>query len=119
MSTILEIGGYQALVNDEPENGFFRGEFPGLNGGAEFYAPTREALRTEGEISLQIFLDMCAEDGMEPSREFSGKLELNLPPDLHERLALLAEISGESLEEWIREALQQKADLEREAFEQL
>ena len=105
MSTILEIGGYQALVSDEPENGFFRGEFLGLNGGAEFYAPTREALRTEGEISLRVFLDMCAEDGVEPSREFSGKIELQISPEMHERLHLLAEVSGESLEEWIRNAL--------------
>ena len=116
MSTILEIGVYQALVSDEPENGFFRGEFLGLNGGAEFYAPTREALRTEGRISLRVFLDMCAEDGVEPSRGFSGKIELQISPEMHERLHVLARGSGKNLQEWIQLILEQAADEELKVF---
>ena len=37
----------------------FRGEFTGLNGGADFYADSVEALRKEGQISLNIFLEEC------------------------------------------------------------
>ncbi|MCF8107285.1 MAG: type II toxin-antitoxin system HicB family antitoxin [Desulfohalobiaceae bacterium] len=119
MSTILEIGGYQALISDEPDNGFFRGEFLGLKGGAEFYAPDLEKIRQEGEASLRVFLKMCSEDEVDPNLEFSGKIELSVSPDLHERLAFLAEVSGKSLQEWIREVLQQRADMERESFKQL
>lgn len=39
----------------------FRGEFVGINGGADFYARTVDDLWKEGEISLKAFLEMCAE----------------------------------------------------------
>lgn len=33
----------------------FRGEFVGLNGGADFYAKDIDSLHKEGEISLKVF----------------------------------------------------------------
>ena len=46
----------------------FRGEFVGLNGGADFYAQDIAGLRREGAASLRVFLDMCREDGVEGGR---------------------------------------------------
>ena len=45
----------------------FRGEFAGLNGGADFYATTVDGLKEEGRKSLKVFLEMCAEDGVNSS----------------------------------------------------
>ena len=70
---VMEISGYQAIIQYDPEIEMFRGKFIGLNGGADFYAKDIDGLRKEGEISLQVFLDMCREDGVEPRKEFSGK----------------------------------------------
>ena len=58
----------------------FRGEFVGINGGADFYASTVDDLRKEGEISIKAFLEMCAEDGIEPRKNFSGKFNLRCLP---------------------------------------
>jgi predicted HicB family RNase H-like nuclease len=44
----------------------FRGEFIGLNGGADFYAKDIAGLRKEGALSLRVFLEMCGEDGVKP-----------------------------------------------------
>lgn len=38
MMDILEIDGYRATVQYDPDIDMFRGEFVGLNGGADFYA---------------------------------------------------------------------------------
>ncbi len=107
MNRLMEIQGYTAVVTYDSEIGLYRGEFLGLRGGAEFYAPSREALPLEGERSLEVFLKMCARDGAEPRRSFSGRIELDVSPDLHERLACLAEASGEPLAEWLRALLKQ------------
>jgi predicted HicB family RNase H-like nuclease len=87
----------------------FRGEFIGLNGGADFYATSVVKLRKEGRISLQVFLEMCAEDGVNPRRKFTGRFNLRISPDLHERIAALANASGKSINTWMIEALGHEA----------
>lgn len=66
MNNILEINGYSALIQYDPEIEMFRGKFLELNGGADFYATDLEGLKREGALSLKVFLDMCQEDGVEP-----------------------------------------------------
>jgi predicted HicB family RNase H-like nuclease len=65
MKNVIEIDGYKAVVAFDPEVGMLRGEFLGLNGGADFLAGDVEGLFREGRVSLEVFLDMCAEKGIE------------------------------------------------------
>jgi len=75
MNNLMTINGQQATISFDPDINLFRGEFVGLaNGGADFYAADVDGLRREGEISLRVYLDMCREDEVEPSRTFCGKL---------------------------------------------
>ena len=80
----MEIEGERAIVTFDPEIGMLRGEFVGLNGGADFYADSIDTLREEGRTSLKVFLDMCAERGVEPRRKFSGKFNVRPNSRLHE-----------------------------------
>ncbi len=66
MSSTIEIRGYRAIVEYDPEIDMFRGEFIGLNGGADFHAKDIAGLRKEGALSLKVFLEMCREDGVKP-----------------------------------------------------
>ena len=109
MISIMEIDGYKAVIKYDPEIGLFRGEFLGLNGGADFYASSVEGLRKEGKKSLKVFLKMCAEDGVNPRRKFSGRFNLRISPDLHERIAALADTAGKSINTWMIEALDHEA----------
>ena len=83
----------------------FRGEFSGLNGSADFYATDVAGLQREGEISLRVFLDMCAQDGVEPFAKSSGRLMVRLPPELHAKAATAAKASGMSLNAMIEQAI--------------
>lgn len=109
MISVIEIEGYRAVIKYDPEIGMFRGEFIGLNGGADFYATSVEGLHREGRKSLQVFLKMCAEDGVNPRRKFTGRFNLRISSDLHERIAALANASGQSINTWMREALDHEA----------
>lgn len=64
MNSTMQIEGHTALINVDPDTAQFRGEFTGLNGGAEFYGASVESLRSEGARSLMIFLDVCKERGI-------------------------------------------------------
>jgi predicted HicB family RNase H-like nuclease len=55
----MTIDGVKAVITYDSDIDMFRGEFLGLNGGADFYAQDAEGLRREGAISLQVFLDAC------------------------------------------------------------
>jgi predicted HicB family RNase H-like nuclease len=105
----MDINGYQAVISYDPEINMFRGEFIGINGGADFYASSVDELRKEGETSLKTFLEMCAEDGVEPRKQFSGKFNLRVPPTLHQRLAVQAAAHGKSINAWIIELLSESA----------
>ncbi|MBV0889797.1 type II toxin-antitoxin system HicB family antitoxin [Komagataeibacter oboediens] len=106
MNNVMEIGGHRAVIQFDPEIGMFRGEFLGLNGGADFYADSVEGLRKEGETSLRVFLEMCEEKGIEPTKRYSGKFQVRLSPDVHARAAEIAAARGVSLNRLVQDALE-------------
>ena len=98
---------YRAVIQYDPDIEMFRGEFIGLNGGADFYAKDIDGLRQEGEISLKVFLDMCQEEGVEPRKEYSGKFNLRVSPELHAEISARAAADGKSLNQWVVDMLDQ------------
>ena len=105
----MTINGYQAVIAFDPDIQLFRGEFVGLNGGADFYAADVTGLRQEGETSLRVFLEACERRGFEPRKHFSGKFSLRVDPATHEAAAIAAAAHGKSLNQWASEAIRQAA----------
>lgn len=106
----MTINGYNAIITYDAEINMFRGEFVGLNGGADFYATTVEDLRKEGEISLKVFLEACQTRGIEPRRSYSGRFNLRVPPSMHEQLAAQAAAHGKSINAWIIDLLTEQIE---------
>jgi predicted HicB family RNase H-like nuclease len=94
---LMTVDGYHAKIDYDEETDQFRGEILGLSGGADFYGSSPEELRREFKKSLEVFLEVCKEKGIEPRRHYSGKFNLRIPPELHEKLAMTAEAQGKSL----------------------
>jgi len=104
----MTVDGYRAKIEYDEELDLFRGEILGLSGGADFYGKSTQELRTEFKKSLLVFLEVCREKGFEPRRSFSGKFNLRIPPELHERLAIEAQAQGKSINTLAQEALQER-----------
>jgi len=105
---VMTVAGYRAKIEYDPELDLFRGEILGLTGGADFYGKTPKELRAEFSKSLAVFLDVCKEQGIEPRRNYSGKFNLRISPELHERLAIAAQAEGKSINALVQEALAQR-----------
>ena len=105
---LMSLKEYSAKIEYDAELDLFRGEILGLAGGADFYGKNPTELRTEFKKSLQVFLEVCAEKGIEPKRNYSGKFNLRIPVELHEKLAIVAEAEGKSLNALAQEALLQR-----------
>ena len=102
---VMTVDGYNARIEYDPEIDMFRGEILGLTGGADFYGKNPKELRSEFKNSLHVFLEVCKEKGIDPRRNYSGKFNLRIPPELHERLAIAAQAEGKSINTLAQEAL--------------
>ena len=105
---MMSLDGYDAKIEYDADLDLFRGEILGLSGGADFYGKNPNGLRAEFKKSLQVFLQVCREKGIEPRRNYSGKFNLRIPPDLHEKLAIVAQSEGKSINAVAQEALQKR-----------
>ena len=105
---VMTVGDYHAKIEYDEELDLFRGEILGLSGGADFYGKNPKELRAEFKKSLDVFLEVCKEKGIEPRRNFSGKFNLRISPELHERLAIAAQAQGKSINSLAQEALQER-----------
>ena len=110
MNNVMTIDGYRAVITYDPEIEMFRGEFVGLAGGADFYARDIDGLRHEGEVSLRVFLEACAEDGVEPRKHYSGRFVLRVDPETHARAVIASTAHGKSLNQWAAEVLSEAAE---------
>ena len=105
MMNVLEINKHKAIIKYDPEIGMFRGEFTGLNGGADFYAKDIDGLKKEGELSLNLFLEACERRGIEAHKKYSGRFNVRVPGDLHKEIAGNAAAKGKSLNQWVVDAI--------------
>lgn len=105
---MMEYKGYAAVVEFDDSVGRLHGRI--VNSGsypiATFEATDVEGIRREFHRSIDAYLESCKEDDVEPRKPFSGKLNVRLGPDLHQRVARLAAESGLSLNRWIVQTLE-------------
>ena len=103
---LITVDGDHANIDYDEEMNQFRGEILVLSGGADIYGSSAEELRREFKKSLNVFLEVCKEQEIEPRRHYSEKFNLRIASVLHEKLAMTAEVQGKSLNTLAQEALQ-------------
>lgn len=111
MKNVMMIDEQRAVIEYDPDIEMFRGEFVGLNGSADFYAKNIAGLKHEGKASLKVFLQMCAEEGIEPFKRHSGKFVLRLDPSIHQAATAASKASGMSLNQWVTKLIQERASV--------
>lgn len=102
---IMKIADHRAVVTYDSDSDMLRGEFLGLNGGANFYASDVASLNVEGARSLKVFLQTCAENSIIPFRHISGKFNARIDPNLHARAVETAAAQGINLNQVIERAI--------------
>ena len=109
---MMEYRGYIAKVEYDDSVGMLHGEV--INAApypiVTFEASDVDGLKREYHGSIDDYLDWCEEDGVEPRREFSGKLNLRLGPDLHRQVSLEAAANDLSINEWITRTISREIE---------
>ena len=97
--------GYTDHVEFDDEAGIFHGEVIDLRDVVTFQGKNMEELEQAFRNSIDDYLAFCAERNEEPDKPFTGKLTLQLRPELHRRVYVRALREEKSLDEWINERL--------------
>lgn len=99
---MIEYKGYlMGPVDIDTEDAVFTSSVAGLKDVIYFEGTNATELLQAFRDSIDDYLALCAERGMEPDRPFKGAIALRTAPELHRKAALRAADEGISLNEWI------------------
>ena len=99
----LEYKGYQAKIDFDGDDKIFIGHIAGIRAIVGFHGESVFELEAAFIDAVDDYLEHCEEKGITPQRPYSGKVMLRIPPELHAEIAMKAEASGKSLNQWAAE----------------
>ncbi|HSW69182.1 MAG TPA: type II toxin-antitoxin system HicB family antitoxin [Gammaproteobacteria bacterium] len=97
--------GYAARIEYSNEDDCFVGHIAGINDVIGFHGNSVLELHAAFEEAVDDYLSACQKIGKQPQKPYSGNVMLRLPPELHAKVAILAEAHGKSLNSWVLEIL--------------
>jgi predicted HicB family RNase H-like nuclease len=101
--------GYAAAVEFSAEDDAFIGRVTGINDLITFHAETVTELKQAFIEAVDFYLDTCAQRGEIPNKPYAGKVMLRMPPDLHAKIAMMAQASQKSINQWATELFSKAA----------
>ncbi|MCD6294138.1 MAG: type II toxin-antitoxin system HicB family antitoxin [Deltaproteobacteria bacterium] len=101
--------GYSARIEYSDEDECFVGRVAGIRDIITFHGDTVEEIRQAFKVAMDFYLDTCAQRGESPNKAYSGKLFLRVPSEVHAAVAIAAETSGKSINQWALETFEKAA----------
>ena len=106
----MEYKGYHADVHFSDEDKLFVGEIFGINDSVSFHGSTVDELETMFHQAVDNYIDLCAEFGKEPEKEYKGQFNVRIPSALHRSAALYAKQRSLSLNEFVTIAIEDECN---------
>lgn len=100
--------GYCAHIEFDHENKIFIGRVVGIRDGVNFHGSSVVEIEHAFKESVEDYLATCKKIGQKPEKPYSGKISLRVPINIHAAVARAAESSGNSINSWITETLEEK-----------
>ncbi len=93
-------------IEYDAEGKIFTGEVLGLRSVLTFQGRTPEEVENSFKETIDLYLELCKQDGVSPERPYSGKFNVRIPSELHREIALKASAEKKSINEWAIEAFE-------------
>jgi len=103
---MIKYKNYAGVVEYDDEGKIFIGEVIGLRDVVTFQGRSATELEKSFKQSVDLYLEMCKRDGVEPQKPFSGRFNLRLDPELHREIAERAALEKTSLNEFVSHILE-------------
>lgn len=102
---MMKYKGYVGHVEYDDEAKIFHGDVLGIKDVVTFQGKNVDEIEQAFKDSIDDYLSFCKKRGEEPDKPFSGKFNLRIPPELHAKLSIAAELNRESLNSYITKML--------------
>lgn len=107
MNKLMSYKGYQGKIEYDDDAGIFHGMVINTRDVITFEGESVEELRKAFRDSIDEYLDYCARIGKKPDKPYSGRFLVRVKPELHKRVAMEAEQRGMTMNQFVREALEE------------
>lgn len=110
---MMHYKGYLGRVEFDDEAELFHGEVINTRDVITFQGTTPEEIKREFQISIDVYLEFCAEQGKAPDNPNAGHLVLDIDPELQTAIIQAAKRENQNLDAWIVDTLAHGAGVER------
>ncbi len=100
---------YAARIEYDAEDRMFVGYVVGVREAGAFHGSTVDELEANFQETVDHYLEICKKLDKKPYKPYSGQLMLQIPPETHAAVAVAAEVSGKSIDQWVYEVLNKAA----------
>ena len=101
----MEYKGYVGVVEYDNEAKIFHGDVINTKDVITFQGKTVNEIEKAFKDSINVYIDWCKEEGVEPEKPYSGKFNVRLDPQLHRQIAILAKKRRMSLNSFVEKAV--------------
>lgn len=108
MANILKYKGYHGSIEFSAEDNMLIGAVIGIQDSLNFHGHSIEEITQSFHNCIDGYLEMCEAFGRSPDKVYKGSFNIRIPQDLHRQAALMAEIEGISLNQFIQQAIEDR-----------
>lgn len=105
-ANIMHYKGYPALVEYSSEDGCLVGRVLGIRDIIGFHGESVAEAEKDFREAVDFYLASCKRRGKEPNRPETGDIPFFIPADIYSQISLAAEMSGQTINDMVIEALQ-------------
>jgi predicted HicB family RNase H-like nuclease len=102
----LEYKGYTGTVRYSHEDKLFWGKLDGIKATVSYEGRDVDSLEKAFRESVDDYLDLCKQEGIEPEKPFKGTFNVRMPRELHRELAYYAQKENMNLNSAVRQAVE-------------
>ena len=99
--------GYMGSIEVSVEDNCLYGQILYVNDLVNYFANSPADLEEEFKKAVDDYLVFCEKEGLLPDKPFKGSFNIRITPQLHKEASIIATSKGQSLNEFIRECIQE------------
>ena len=105
MSNTMEYKGYTGSVEFSEADGVFFGKVQGIRALISYEGTTAKELIDNFHGSVDDYLALCEENGIEPEKAYKGSFNVRVSPELHRQAVIYAATHQMTLNSFVESAM--------------
>ena len=103
----MEYKGYVGSVEYSEDDGLLYGKVQGIRSLLSYEGNSVTELKEDFHEVVDAYLDDCKEEGIQPEIPYDGKIEIQITPELHKKIADAASSKQMSLDIYIEDIIEE------------